>query len=215
MVPFERNTIFTGRETQLAQLEQKLFMGERTTKIAITGLGGIGKTQLALELVYRTRAKYKHCSVFWIVASDKESVHQAYLNIARHLGIPIQDENNADIERLVQHHLSQESTGQWLLVFDNADDMNIWIAEPGPEQRARSLIENLPRSKHGCIVFTTRDRKTAVKLASQNLVEVPEMDEQGATQLLKKCLINADLVNGQSDTKVLLKELTYLPLAIV
>jgi hypothetical protein len=42
----------------------KLFVGEQTTKTAIVGLGGIGKTQLALELAYRTRANYKNCSVF-------------------------------------------------------------------------------------------------------------------------------------------------------
>ena len=52
----------------------------------------------------------------------------------------------------------------------------------------------LPGSKQGWIVFTTRDRKTAVKLAYQNVVEVPEMDESVASQLLRKYLIKEDLV---------------------
>jgi hypothetical protein len=77
------------------------------------------------------------------------------------------------------------------------------------------LIDHLPRSKQGCIVFTTRDRKTAVKLAQQNVVEVPEMDEEVAKQLLQKYLIHLDLVNNRKDTAALLVELTYLPLAIV
>src|SRR5580700_3829163 len=90
----------------------------------------------------------------------------------------------------------------------------MWINIPRSERESGRLIEYLPRSKQGCIVFTSRDRKTAVKLAHQNIVEVPEMDEDVATQLLQKCLINPDLLS-KSDTIALLKELTYLPLAIV
>jgi hypothetical protein len=63
IVPFERNHRFTGREFQIAQLEEKLFVEDRTPKIAITGLGGVGKTQLVLELIYRTKKKHKNCSI--------------------------------------------------------------------------------------------------------------------------------------------------------
>jgi tetratricopeptide (TPR) repeat protein len=214
-VPFDRNPNFTGRGTQLAQLEGKLFVGEQTTKVAITGLGGIGKTQLVLALVYRIREKYRNCSVIWIPATNMESLHQAYLDVARRLSIAGCEEEKADVKRLVQGYLSKESAGQWLLVFDNADDINMWIAEAGSGPGSGRLIEYLPRSNQGCIVFTSRDRKTAVKLAHQNIVEVPEMDEVVATQLLQKCLVNPGLATSGSDTKDLLEELTYLPLAII
>jgi uncharacterized protein YuzE len=78
----------------------------------------------------------------------------------------------------VQSYLSKESTGRWLLVFDNTDDINMWIGQSGPG--SGRLIDYLPRSEQGYIVFTTRNRKTAVKLARQNVVEVPEMDEDVA-----------------------------------
>lgn len=91
----------------------------------------------------------------------------------------------------------------------------MWITKSGTEPGSGRLIDYLPRSKQGCIVFTTRDRKTAVKLAQQNVVEVPEMDEDGAIQLLQKCLIDLDLVKNRPDAIALLKELTYLPLAII
>ena len=214
-MPFDRNPNFTGRRAQLAQLEGKLFVGEQTTKVAITGLGGIGKTQLVLALVYRIREKYRNCSVIWIPATNMESLHQAYLDVARRLSIAGCEEEKADVKRLVQCYLSKESAGQWLLVFDNADDINMWIAEVGSEPGSGRLIEYLPRSDQGCIVFTSRDRKTAVKLAHQNIVEVPEMDEGVATQLLQKCLVNPGLATSGSDTKDLLEELTYLPLAII
>jgi len=116
-VPFDKNPNFTGRGTQLAQLEGKLFVGEQTTKVAITGLGGIGKTQLVLALVYRVRDKYRNCSVIWIPATNMESLHQAYLNVARQLGIAGCEEEQADVKRLVQGYLSKGSAGKWLLVF--------------------------------------------------------------------------------------------------
>jgi GTPase SAR1 family protein len=215
IAPFGRNPRFTGREDQLAQLAGKLFAGGQTTKIAITGLGGVGKTQLVLELAYRTREKYKNCSVIWIPATNIESLHQAYVDVVRQLSIPGWEEDKADVKRLVQDYLSKESAGQWLLVFDNADDINMWIAKPESEPGSSRLIEYLPRSNQGCIVFTTRDRKTAVKLAHQNVVEVPQMNEEVAKQLLQKYLVNLDLTKNQLDTESLLAQLTYLPLAIV
>ncbi len=212
-MPFDRNPDFTGRGTQLDQLEGKLFVGEQTTKVAITGLGGVGKTQLALALVYRVRDKYRNCSVIWIPATNMESLHQAYSEVARQLKIPGLDEDKADTKKLVKCYLSKKSAGRWLLVFDNADDINMWIGQSG--LGSSRLIDYLPRSEQGCIVFTTRDRKTAIKLAHRNVVKVPEMEEDVAIQLLQKCLYNPDLVNNRPDTIALLKELTYLPLAIV
>lgn len=58
IVPFKRNPYFTGRESQLAELNARLITTSRTSKVAVVGLGGIGKTQLVLELLYRTKDKY-------------------------------------------------------------------------------------------------------------------------------------------------------------
>jgi tetratricopeptide (TPR) repeat protein len=219
IVPFERNPRFTGRDSELAQLEEKLFTQNFLTKVAIVGLGGVGKTQLVLELVYQTKDKHSNCSIIWIPAINMESLRQAYLDVARQLGIPGWEDETADVKRLVQKYLSKDDAGQWLLVFDNADDMEMWIAKPGSgqnsEQKSPGLIDYLPRSKQGSIVFTTRDRKTAVKLAQQNVMALPDMNEEVATQLLQNCLSNPDLVNNRQDTIGLLVKLTYLPLAIV
>jgi tetratricopeptide (TPR) repeat protein len=212
-VPFERNGRFIGRETELAQLEGKIFVEDRTTKLAITGLGGVGKTQLLLELIYRTRKKYQNCSVIWIAVINMESVQQAYLDAARQLRIPGWNDDQVDVKRLVQEYLSKENAGQWLLVFDNADDIDMWIDRS--DQNSGRLIEYLPRSEKGCIVFTTRDRKAAVKLAQQNIVEVSEMNKSVAAQLLQKYLVNQDLIKNEQDTTALLKQLSCLPLSIV
>jgi phage/plasmid primase-like uncharacterized protein len=64
-------------------------------------------------------------------------------------------------------------------------------------------------------VFTTRDRKAAVKMAAGDVVEVPELDEDAAAQLLQNSLLNKSLPGKQQDAVTLVTELTYLPLAIV
>jgi hypothetical protein len=214
IVPFNRNPNFIGRESQLTELKDQFFERCQTAKVAITGLGGVGKTQLVLELAYQIKDKHKNCSVIWIPATSFESLHQAYLNVACQLRVPGWEDEKADVERLVQEYLSKESAGRWLIIFDNADDIDMWIAKP-TKLGARRLVDYLPRSEIGCIVFTTRDRKTAIKLAQKHVVDVPEMDENAATRLLQKCLIDPDLVNSKSDTATLLRELTYLPLAII
>jgi len=117
----------------------------------------------------------------------------------------------------VQSYLSKETAGQWLLVFDNADDINMWIDKPGFGQKGDPLIDYLPTSDQGCIVFTTRDMKAAYKLVQrkQNIIEVPDMAEDVAMQLLHNYLPDQDLVKQELEAKTLLAQLTYLPLAIV
>ncbi|KAK3208696.1 hypothetical protein GRF29_77g1656920, partial [Pseudopithomyces chartarum] len=121
IIPFIRNDRFAGRESQLAELEAKLFKEEQTTTIAVVGPPGTGKSQLALELAYRTRQKNKSCSIFWVDASDSDGVYQSYVSIAQKLNVAGWDEKNANIIQLVKLHLSSEIAGQWLAVFDNVD----------------------------------------------------------------------------------------------
>jgi tetratricopeptide (TPR) repeat protein len=222
-MPFERNSRFTGRELELSKLENIISSNNQTIKVAITGLGGVGKTQLAIELVYRVIENYEDCSVFWIPAMDLESLHQAYLAIAQKLNVPGIDKgkDSIDVKSLVQEYLSKESAGRWLLVFDNADDVDLWLNRSASKQDSNRLVDYLPRSTQGSIIFTTRDRKAAVKLAPRHIIEVLEMDKAAAKELLQKCLINPDLTLIDHGTQVdrnveaLLAQLTYLPLAIV
>lgn len=175
----------------------------------------MGKTQVVLELAYRIREKYPKSSIFWIPATNSESLLQAYLEVGQQLGIYGLDEEKADIKKLVQRHLSQESAGRWLLIFDNADDMDMWIQNARYGSQSPGLIDYLPRSSQGCVVFTTRSRKVAVKLAQQNVIKVLEMDEEAAMQVLSKSLIDQGLLQNREDTIKLLQKLTFLPLAIV
>jgi tetratricopeptide (TPR) repeat protein len=231
IVPFERNPRFTGRESLLTQLEQNLFAKHHTMRIAVTGLGGVGKTQIVLELLYQIKEKYNDTTIMWVPATSEESLHQGYLDIAQQLGIPGWEDEKIDVKVLVQEFLSKDDASRWLLVFDNADDIDMWITAPGLEREneqqstlrsatrsaagSRRLIDCLPKNKRGSIIFTTRDRKAAVKLADKNIIEVREMGLEAGVQLLKKCLASPSIVENRPDTTALLTQLTNLPLAIV
>ncbi|OCL00243.1 FabD/lysophospholipase-like protein [Cenococcum geophilum 1.58] len=213
-VPFEQNPRFVGRVLELARIEAIQSVENRCERVAIVGLGGAGKTQIALEFTYRLRQKCPDCSVFWVPVTNLESMQEAYMDISRQLKIPDVKERQADIQKHVQQFLSKESSGKWLLIFDNADDIDLWTGNAGNPTGSR-LIDHLPKSKHGAIVFTTRSRKAAVKLAGPNVVLVDEMDDANARQLLGKFLIDPGLMSDDQATIELLQNLVNLPLAIV
>ncbi|EFX02656.1 kinesin light chain [Grosmannia clavigera kw1407] len=214
-VPFDRNPCFTGRDDELKAIRQMLVVKDRTARVAITGLGGVGKTNIVLELLYRMRAEYKHCSFIWIPATSEESLSQAYLAAAEKLGIPGWNDPKADVKKLVQAYLSNENAGQWVLVFDNADDRTLWLERPANDPHSSRLIDHLPKSSRGSIIFTTRDTGLAVQLASPNNVNVSDVGEAGGKKLLRKYIHEQELLQNEEDTAALLKWLTYLPLAIV
>ncbi|KAL2848203.1 hypothetical protein BJX68DRAFT_255815 [Aspergillus pseudodeflectus] len=182
MVPFFRNAAFVGRRNHIAALEDGVLRSAERRKTAICGLGGIGKTQIALELAYRVRDKNPEMSVFWIPCTSYESVEQAYMNIAQMTGMA--ELNAAAVKEQVKTYLSHERSGKWLLVYDNADDMDMWTK--GTETRP-ALKSLLPHNEAGHILFTSRNRKLAVKLA---------------------------LSNDKEATATLLGQLCWLPLAI-
>lgn len=212
-MPFERNPNFTGRKELLDELQQRLQQKSNSTrKIAVSGLGGVGKTQLVLELTHCLR---EQCAVFWIPVNSMANLQTAYYEVAKKLRLPNCGKNGDHILEIIQSYLSDENIGPWLLVLDNADDLSLWASPLSPESERKCLIDLLPKSTQGSIIFTTRNRKVGVDLA-HDVVDVPAMDESGATQLLQSCLVNKKLVHADCHAvSALLKYLTYLPLAIV
>ncbi|GFF37577.1 G. violaceus kinesin [Aspergillus udagawae] len=201
MVPFRKNSRFVGREEEISKIEGLITQQDSPSKIAICGLGGVGKTQIALELAYRMRNQDPECLIFWISCTTYESVEQAYTSIASKLEMT--DKKPAEVKEQVKAYLSQQSTANWLLIFDNADDMEMW-----------TMADFLPESERGHILFTTRSRQIAVRLASSNVIMISEPDTETAAEILRKSLIKRDLLNDREAAISLLRELAYLPLAI-
>ncbi|KAF7170283.1 hypothetical protein CNMCM5623_002744 [Aspergillus felis] len=201
MVPFRKNPRFVGREEEISKIEGLIMQQDSPGRIAICGLGGVGKTQIALELAYRMRNRDPECLILWISCTSYESMEQAYMSVALKLGIT--DLKPAEVKQQVKAYLSQESTPRWLLIFDNADDMEMW-----------TMADFLPESERGHILFTTRSRQIAVRLASSHVIMISEPDTETAIEILRKSLIKTDLLNDHEAAIALLKELVCLPLAI-
>ncbi|KAF1950658.1 purine and uridine phosphorylase [Byssothecium circinans] len=216
MVPFLRPPSFAGRETQLAQLDAHV-SSEGGRRLAIYGLGGCGKTALALEAAYRTRERQPARAVLWVSTVSRESFEQAYREMGERLSIPGITDDNADVKRLVRAWLSSEKVGQWLMVVDNADDDSVLFGALGETSRTDRLIDWLPHSRKGSIVFTTRTRTAAIRLAESNVVPLGELTKAEAEEVLKTRLLQEHQHQLQ-DGKVIdefLGMLTCLALAII
>jgi tetratricopeptide (TPR) repeat protein len=214
VVPFSRNDRFVGRESQLAELEQRLFGDIQTKRLGVLGPPGAGKTQLVLELAHRTIQKHPDCSVFWIDADDMDSCQRSYTRIAQKLDIPGWGSEGSDAMRLVKHHLDKESTGQWIIIYDSTGDLFLDSTEPSSQQKIH-LVDELPQSKVGSVVFTITDSYAAEVLALHTTIELKEMTPAEAKTLLTYSLNTPILDSEQSEIMLLLEELSYVPLAIV
>ena len=90
--------------------------------------------------------------------------------------------------------------------------MNIWTTSDGSSPAFKAYI---PQSKCGFVLFTTRNRQLATGLVGPEVINIPQMDDTMATDLLRASLIDKDLVNDRQTTSQLLHHLSCLPLAII
>ncbi|KAG7420487.1 Nephrocystin-3 [Fusarium oxysporum f. sp. raphani] len=208
LVPFSKNDLFVGRDDILARLQGLLFQ-EGRRKVALVGLGGIGKTQIALRLAYWTKEKKQDYSVFWVPALSRASFEQACMQIMDACGIPTTDDSNA-VES-VRQHLSSNGAGKWLLVVDNADDMQTVMGSKGADN---GLYRSLPQSDQGRILFTTRYQKVAISVAGLNILDVPAMSRDEARSYFEEALIQEISSSDDQVMNHLLTLLEHLPLAI-
>ncbi|KAK8029005.1 hypothetical protein PG991_006061 [Apiospora marii] len=209
LVPFQRNKLFVGRKDILAQLQETIppTASDTCQRTVVEGLGGIGKTQVALEAAYRVRDAYPDCAVFWVPAVDKTIFENAYRDIGRALKIHGIEDNEVDVKAVVKAYLSRKEADPWLLIIDNADDVGLLFNDD-------QLTSHLPRSGNGSILFTTRNHQAAVRFeAREGILRLDSLNYLESIQLLHQGL-QPDQIGHPYDTAVLLQHLTHLPLAI-
>lgn len=124
-IPFLPNRSFVGRGAELDELKQKLMMDRTCYKMSIFGLGGTGKTQVALQFAYMVKESWSEFSIFWLPALSFESFEQSCAEVVRRLGIPQADDGEDDVKEQFKRHLETDRVGKWLLIVDNADDAQI------------------------------------------------------------------------------------------
>ncbi|MER5865059.1 FxSxx-COOH system tetratricopeptide repeat protein [Kitasatospora sp. NPDC002040] len=118
-----RNPSFTGRDLVLEELRESLVGGPTVvlpSPQTLYGLGGVGKTQLALE--YAHRYMFHYDLVWWIDAEQTELIPTALAELANRLGLQVGDSVNEAAEGAREALRKGTPTPRWLLIFDNADE---------------------------------------------------------------------------------------------
>ncbi|KAF3051386.1 hypothetical protein E8E11_011012 [Didymella keratinophila] len=203
-------------------LDEYLLHQKTHGRIAIYGLGGCGKSALAIEFAYRTLSKHARL-ILWVPAISRATFELAYRDIGIRLHIPDVTDPNADVKKLVRDvkklvrdALSSADSSRWLMIVDNADDHDVLLANATESNGTSSrLSDYLPRSDKGAILFTTRSRKMAHTLTSGAMLALSTLDNAGTKELLSRRLITQPSHNDDASIEGLLNLLTHLPLAIV
>src|SRR3712207_1066598 len=117
-VPHPRNPHFTGRDKLIDNLHQSLTSQDPATRVqAVYGMGGVGKSHLALEYAHRYREHYG--LVWWVPAEDAATASTHLAKLAQRLGLRTPGEFTPEaVREALQQELSQRN--DWLIVFDNA-----------------------------------------------------------------------------------------------
>ena len=197
----QRNKNFTGRVDILTRLRQgpsskiTAVLPEDPMPQALQGLGGVGKTAIAIEHAYRHRGDYD--LVWWIPADQMPLVRASLAALAGRLGLEAAQVTG--IEGATQAALDALRRGdpyrRWLLIFDNADQ---------PEE----IMDLIPRSGPGDVLITSRNHRW------QSVIDTVQMDVFTRTESTEFLTKRVPKGLSETDADRLAYELGDLPLAL-
>jgi tetratricopeptide (TPR) repeat protein len=190
----QRNLNFTGRTDLLDQLSQKLTAGGTTAVLpaALHGMGGIGKTQMAMEYIYRHLRDYD--VIWWIEAGRLTQIRAALTELSRQLGLPGGNDPSVAIPAVREALRTGRPYRRWLLVFDAAES---------PDQVRPFFPNNGP----GEILITSRNPDWA---GVARPLEVALFKREESRELLRRR--DPDIAQSAADRVA--ERLGDLPLAI-
>ncbi|TLD11474.1 hypothetical protein E2P81_ATG10122 [Venturia nashicola] len=170
--------------------------------LAVTGLGGAGKTQLVLQYFERHKDRYE--TILWIDAHDEASVRSGYQRCCNALSISLEQKSDrirlqdtAAVQELHQWLAKRGKDQKWLFIFDNADNL-------------ADLSLDLPSNKSaGSVIVTSQDANIVGLLPRAKIVTVDKMEAEEGKALLVQCM---DLEDMEAHGKLppLLEELSNL-----
>src|SRR5579859_2697735 len=188
-----RNASFTGRNEILERLHDQL-IGSRTAvvlPVALHGLGGVGKTQVAQEYAHRFMADYD--LVWWVPAEQRDLINPSLAELAQPLGVRPLDSTTETAEAVREALRLGRPYDRWLLIFDNAD-------EPGE-------VEDFFPGGPGHVIVTSRNP------AWSQVAEQVAIDVFSRTESLDYLRRRVESLSGE-DAALVAEALGDLPLAI-
>jgi tetratricopeptide (TPR) repeat protein len=197
LLPPPGSPYFVGRETMIKELAQVLATHKGSPVIAppITGFGGVGKSQLALKVIAEQTRQYEH--VFWIPAGSKEKLLDAYVTLARGLGLYVDARNLQQAVQSVRVHLQDRHC---LYVFDDTPSME-------------AIQDFLPLQQgQGHVLITSRNNRASAWPKKAILVE--PFSKAEALALAIKLGYGKDK-QDQDALDLLLTQIPCYPLALV
>ncbi|GHO85916.1 DUF7779 domain-containing protein [Dictyobacter formicarum] len=203
-MPYQRNIFFTGRDALLQEVHARLqTSGPGSRLLAITGLGGIGKTQIAIEYAFRHRQDYQ--AVLWLNADSPETLLESCVELAGYLDLPEKGARDRQATVGALRHWFKVHP-RCLLILDNVDnpaDLQAFLLPPD-----------------NCYTLITTRRQVIGPIGQS--FELLEMSPDESVQLLLRraqMISPATALEQIPDVMLTLayeiaKELDYLPLAL-
>jgi Tetratricopeptide repeat/Effector-associated domain 2/NB-ARC domain len=188
-----RNKHFTGREDILSHVQRTLGQHFQSALVpqALHGLGGIGKSQLAMEFAYRFKEEYE--LIWWVQASDEGSIKRSLVSLAKRLNLPLSDDVQDTVDTVLDVLRRGDPYSRWLIIYDDSP-------EPG------ILTAYLP-SGAGHVLITSRSRTWA---SESNAIEIDVFSPEESVGLIRNRW--EDLT--EENALALATDLGHLPLAL-
>ncbi|EFX02667.1 tpr domain containing protein [Grosmannia clavigera kw1407] len=208
-----RNPDFVDRGDTLGRIED--ICSKPAARVALVGLGGIGKSHIAIEYAHRLALDDITRWIFWVHAATQARVIEDFNAIANVVRLPGREDLTVNVLQLVLNWLSDERNGRWTLILDSADDRDVFFSSDKGTKEGKQLHTYIPQSRNGNIIITTRDKDLARRMTGrhQNVLDINPMTEVEACSLLRN--ETSYLSERDADAELeLVNALDLVPLAI-
>ncbi|KAH8193514.1 hypothetical protein TruAng_012320 [Truncatella angustata] len=207
---------FVAREREMAEVRRTLSSDGSRRVVVLHGLGGIGKTQLAVAYTKRYRDEYS--ALFWFNIKDEASIQQSFIKVAKQI---LQQHPNADrlsaldlqqnhdeVVEAVKAWFSLTGNTRWLLVYDNYDNPRL---AGRTNDTGIDIDRFLPTAYQGSIIIMTRFSQINIG----HLIRIKKLESMDDNLKILSIASGRDGLQDDMDAKELIKELDGLPLALV